>query len=96
MLTPAAYNSFNLRLPAIPQDKKYNLRVAYPENIDAEKYWADFKIMFQSTSVIAKLELEKAGKGYIISDFESKFFTDLDDAITGKKLKSKDKDDKKK
>jgi hypothetical protein len=95
-LTPAAYNSFNLRLPVIPQDKKFNLRVAYPENVDADKYWVDFKIMFQNRSVIAKIEIEKSGKGYMISDFESKFFTDLSDVINNKAVKPKNDEDKKK
>ena len=84
LLTSAAYDSFNLRMPVIPPDKKYKLRVAFPENVDADKFWLNFKIMFSNASVVAKIEVEKNGKNYRISDMESKFFTDLDEAVKGK------------
>ena len=77
ILTPATFDLFNLRIPTIPADKKYTVRVALPEDVDAEKYWVEFKIMFTNTSVISKIEIQKNGNSFLISDIESKFFISI-------------------
>jgi len=89
IMTPSAYNTYILHYPEIPSDKKYQLRVAYPENVNADKYWIDFKILFQNSNIISKIEVEKNNRSFRISDIESKFFTDLDNALSGKAVKPK-------
>ena len=58
--------------------KEYYIRVAYPEHIERESYWIQFKILFSTESVVSKIEIEKHGKSIIISDFENNFFSDIE------------------
>lgn len=77
-LTPSAFNSFALRIPDITFEKNYDLRVAYPENIDQKRFWIEFKILFLTKSIITKIQFEHRDNQYFISDFENKFFDDLE------------------
>lgn len=78
ILTSSAYNSFILRFPDVKINKEYYIRVAYPEHIERESYWIQFKILFSTESVVSKIEIEKHGKSIIISDFENNFFSDIE------------------
>ena len=77
ILTPSAYNSFILRFPDVKINKKYFIRVAYPEQIEKERFWIQFKILFTVESIVSKIEIEKSGGSYKITDFENKFFNDI-------------------
>ena len=78
ILTSSAYNSFILRFPDININKKYYIRIAYPEQIEKERYWIQFKILFPAESIASRLEIEKSGSSLHISDFENNLFTDLE------------------
>ncbi len=78
ILTPSAYNSFALRFSKVSVNKKYTIRVSYPEDPERKQMWLDFKIIFPSYSIVSKVELERFNDVYKISDFEDSFFDDLE------------------
>ncbi len=78
ILTPSAYNSFILRYPDVIINKKYYIRIALPEQIEKERYWLQFKILFPTHSIVSKVEIERNSVGLKLSDFENKFFKDIE------------------
>lgn len=89
--TPSAYNSFNLRFPDVILDATYDLRVAYPgesiqprnqpeEQTTTRKWdkWIKFKILYANKTLLSSVEVDRSAETYIISDFDNKFFNDID------------------
>jgi hypothetical protein len=81
VLTPSAYNSFILRYPDIKFDKDYEIRIGYPKDMEQEKFWVEFKLLFPHNSMRSKFQLESFKDYYVISDFDSKFFTDIENIL---------------
>ena len=73
----STYNSFYLRYGSPKLEKRYSLRVAVPDNENAERMWISYKLIIQGKSYIGKLQLSKNEKNYIISDFEYQGLDDL-------------------
>jgi len=85
VMTQAAYNSYLLRIPNIPFEKKYTLRVAVPESMETDKFWVPFKLLFSNKAIISRIEIEKSGSSFIITDIEGKFYIELEEILTDKK-----------
>jgi hypothetical protein len=49
------------------------------QNNSADKIFVEFKLIYQTVSIISKLEVEMVGEDYKISDFENKFFDEIKD-----------------
>ena len=106
LLTPSAYNSFTLRFPKITFEEDYILRVAYPEfmngqstqksggnktkNTGQNKFWVQFKLLFPTSSLLGKVEIEFFGDDCKITDFENQFFTDINEMFKSDNPKTED------
>jgi|GEM_PF-1346827 len=73
----ALYKTTEIETEENPEDENpENLQ----ENTNSEEniIWIDFKIIFQTSSIISKLEIDTSNSDeYKISDFENQFFDDL-------------------
>ncbi len=85
ILTSSAYNSYILRYPDVIINKKYFIRIAYPEQIDNSQYWLQYKIIFPVKTIISKIEIENNGRILKISDFDEKLFKDFEELFSKKK-----------
>lgn len=85
ILTSSAYNSYVLRYPDVTINKKYSIRIAYPDQIDASQFWLQYKIIFPTYTIISRIEIENNGRNLKISDIDEKFFKNIEELFLKKK-----------
>ena len=75
ILTPSAFNSFSLRIPDINFDKKYKVRVAYPESLYPAKTEEPKEESENESEVKSSEESYQTDKNHIWVDFKISFKT---------------------
>lgn len=77
ILTPAAFNSFELRNKELVFRDKYQLRIENPTNLYTDVFWIKFKLLFSQKSFVGSVELEFKDEQCLISDFENAVFKEV-------------------